>query len=137
MPDDTIALDYDWSIIQIDKNLGGEYGYLGLRRCGESEKGKYIHIIGYPSDKPLTQWCAPGNITLFSDNTMRLSAYAVSGNSGSPIVSGGYVYGIETYSGYDSSGAWLYSGGTRMYDMLYSIIVSARNKSVERWENRQ
>lgn len=130
--------NHDWSIIQIDQNLGGEYGWLGLHGCGESELGKYIHVIGYPGDKAsYTQWRSPGNITGFDNNKMQISAFATHGNSGSPIIFGGYVYGIQTYIRLDDTKAWMYTGGTRMYDILFSIIRSVRNQSVERWENRQ
>ena len=64
---------------------------------------------------------------------MIYSAFIAGGNSGGPIINDGYVYGIATYHAYNSTTPWLYSGGTRMYDNLFSMIVDAREESAERW----
>ena len=96
--------DWDWSIIQIDTNLGGTYGWFGLHGCGTAEDGLSIYTVGYP------------------------------GNSGGPLLNGGSVYGIATFYAYNDSTPWLYSGGTRMYDGLFNMIVDAREASAARWE---
>lgn len=93
-----------------------------------------IYTIGYPGDKDAyTQWRAPGTITSFNGNKMIYDAYIVGGNSGDPILNDGYLYGIATYHTYNSTTPWLNSGGTRMYDNLFSMIVGAREDSAERW----
>ena len=130
----TYEFNYDWSIITIKDNLGGKYGWFGLHGCSEIETGMEIYTIGYPGDKDAyTQWRAPGTITSFNGNKMIYDAYIVGGNSGGPILNDGYLYGIATYHTYNSTTPWLNSGGTRMYDNLFSMIVGAREDSAERW----
>lgn len=130
----SVEFNYDWSIIRIEDNLGGRFGWFGLHGCGEAETGLDIYTIGYPGDKDAyTQWKSPGSITSFTGNKMIYSAFIAGGNSGGPIINDGYVYGIATYHAYNSTTPWLYSGGTRMYDNLFSMIVDAREESAERW----
>lgn len=125
----------DWSIIQIDKNLGGMYGWFGLHGCGEPELNTSIYTIGYPSDKTFgTQWKSLGQITSFEDNMMYYNAYIYPGNSGGPILNNSYVYGIATFTIGSDTTPWLNSGGTRIHDTLFSLIVGAREESAERWE---
>ena len=128
--------DWDWSIIQIDDDLGSQYGWFGLHGCSETEDGLSVYTVGYPGDKSFgTQWTSSGEITDFaSENVVHYDAYIYPGNSGGPLLNDGYVYGITTFYSYNSSTPWLYSGGTRMYDGLFNMIVDARNESAERWE---
>ncbi len=128
--------DWDWSIIQIDTNLGGTYGWFGLHGSRTQEDGENIYTVGYPSDKSFgTQWTSSGNITDFaSENIVHYDAFVYPGNSGGPLLNDGCVYGIVTFYTYNGDADnWLYSGGTRMYDGLFNMIVEAREASEERW----
>jgi len=46
----------------------------------------------------------------------------------------GYVYGIATHVVNGFLGIFSYSGGTRMHDTLFGMIISAREASAQRWE---
>lgn len=128
-------LNYDWSIIRIDKNLGGTYGWFGLHGCGPVENGIDMKIIGYPTDKQFgSQWVSYGKITGFNEyNLVYFDAYFTNGNSGGPILGNdGCVYGIATIYAYDND-IWLYSGGVRIFDSLFQMIIDSREESAARW----
>lgn len=129
------AHDWDWSFIQIDRNLGGMYGWFGLHGCGPVETGVDIYTIGYPDDKDShTQWTSFGEITSFvSDNIVIYNAFIRKGNSGGPILNNGQLYGIASLY-VENNGSWKYSGGTRIYDGLFGLILEAREASAARWE---
>ena len=132
--------NWDWSILRVDTNLGSQYGWLGLHGCGIAEDGMDVEMIGYPGDKDFgSQWISYGTITgFYSENIMCFDAYAHAGNSGSPITNNGYVYGIANHISYTlnsmSEMQWTSSGGVRMYDDLFNIIVAEKQASAARWE---
>ncbi len=135
------AYDWDWSIIQIDKFLGDDLGWLGLENSGTDQEGDVIYTIGYPADKDFgTQWSSWGVITGYNTgNVVHYSAYIQPGNSGGPLLdTDGNVCGIATFYAYENDPSWwLYSGGTRMYDSLYSLILTEKSASTERWFAQQ
>lgn len=124
----------DWSILKIHYNLGGKYGWFGLHGCSSQEQGMEIYTIGYPNDKYIAgnpyQWKSEGVFFEFSGNRVYHSAYTSGGNSGGPIINSGYVYAIATSI---RNGNPNDCGATCMYDYLFSLIVTARNESTERW----
>ncbi len=130
------AFEWDWSIIQLDDNLGDTCGWLGLRPNSQVQTGLNIEVTGYPGDKSSgTQWKSTGSILSLNGNRLYYSAYIYPGNSGGPVLdSGGLMCGIATSYSTNASGAWIQSGGTRIYDTLYNYIVEARTASKARWE---
>lgn len=134
-------IDYpnDWSIITLEKNLGGKCGWFGVHGCSAYELNMDVYTLGYPDDKAMyTQWKSSGTILSVDDNgkTMCFSAYNTHGDSGAPIINDGFVYGIATCSFSTVNGdekEWIKSGGTCMHDSLFSMIMGARNDSQERW----
>ena len=128
--------DWDWSIIEIDDDLGSQFGWFGVHGCGSPENGVSVYTVGYPGDKTFgSQWTSSGEITGFaSENIVYYDAYIFPGNSGGPLLNNGYVYGIATFYTFSDSTPWLSSGGTRMYDGLFNLIAAERNESAERWE---
>ena len=125
----------DWTIITLDKDLGSQYGWLGLHGCSEVELGYTMDIIGYPGDKgDYYQWKSTGEVTAIENYNMILSAYVYEGNSGGPIVIDGYVYGILAFKRTNSStGAYIAAGGVRMHDTLMGMVAQARDDSEARW----
>ena len=127
------ALQEDWSILQIQNDLGSIYGWHGLHGCGApAENNLAIEVIGYPEDHEYQQWSAAGNITSFNGNIVRYSSYGVNGLSGAPVLNGGYVYGIHTH--HSGASSLRNSGGIRMFPLLFNLIVSRREESTNRWE---
>ena len=133
--------NWDWSILRVSVNLGSRFGWLGLHGCGEPENGIDIKTVGYPGDKTFgSQWTSYGTITGFtSSHMMYFDAYCYDGNSGGPIIDdNGYVYGIAAFITYTqnalSQKQWVSSGGVRMYDELFGLIVAEKEAAAERWE---
>ena len=125
----------DWTIITIDKDLGSQYGWLGLHGCSEVELNYTMETIGYPGDKgSYYQWKSTGIVTAINGYAMDFSAYTYPGNSGGPIMINGYVYGIYGWYYTDTStNEFLGSGGVRMHDTLMGMIAQARDDSEARW----
>lgn len=120
-------LDHDWSIIQLNDNIGSICGWYGLHGCGTPETGVSVYTIGYPDNRNFTQWRSDGIISSFSNNKMYSTIYISSGYSGAPILNSEMLYGIATGI---SSGQ---SVGVRMFDKLFGMIVDSRNESEARW----
>ena len=119
---------YDWSIIQVADNIGGQLGWFGLHGCGTPETGVSIYTVGYPYDKGNYQSCSTGTLLSFNDNIVYHDAVTIYGDSGAPMLNNGYVYGVIT--GQEMSGQFT---GVRMFDELFGMIVESRNESEERW----
>lgn len=119
---------YDWSIIQLANNLGGQLGWFGLHGCGTPETGVSFYTVGYPCDKDTEQWSSSGTLLSFNDNIVYHNAVTVYGDSGAPMLNDGCVYGMIT--GQEMSGQYT---GVRMFDELFGMIVESCNESEERW----
>jgi len=128
--------EYDWSIIQIEDNLGDALGYYDVRLCGSEDLNEDVYTIGYPGDMGgETQWKSEGEITGVYDNLIYYDVYLYYGNSGGAIFdSEGIICGLAAFRTENGSGIWLGGGGPRIYSGLYWVIQDAFDMAEERWE---
>lgn len=123
--------DYDWGIIRLNKNIGDNTGWLGLRWTSSHYHGKTIMFAGYPDgdiyNKYMYYGCGVQNS--YKDNGL---IYVV-GDSCEPGHSGcpSYLYFSDT--GYTAIGIVTNKssngfGYLKLSEWLYNELVSYRNK---------
>lgn len=116
------SFDYDWSAMQLDRNLGNQTGYYGKISNWYSENAP-VYSYGYPGDKPATMWETHGNLVGKSTYRYSYNFDTVGGQSGSPVfmtsdTGATYVCGIHTSGGSSSNGA------TRINSFIFHYLNS-------------
>lgn len=115
-----IDFDYDWALLELDRNIGdrtGCYGLISNTYCWYESSTLY----GYPGDKDYTMWESPGQITYSTIRQYTHTMDTSPGNSGSPIfINHGnetYVCGIHTHKKNQYS-----NGGTILNNLILNLV---------------
>ena len=85
---DSLAREYDYGVVVLDKPIGLETGWFKLN-AKSNPRLKKIITMGYSGDKPdNTLWRSEGRtgFVVYDNNTFKHNADTLLGNSGSPIV---------------------------------------------------
>ncbi len=131
--------NYDWSIIQINKNLGGSYGWYGTQVLPSNPASLSLEMYGYPSmdGSTFTQYRSYGELEDVFGNLIIHTAPGRSGISGAALLNNNTIYGIHTavvedpeQFGYDYD---VYAG-VKIFNDLQVVILNACQASAERWE---
>lgn len=114
--------DFDWSAIQLDRNLGYSTGYYGAV-CDWFEENGDVYSYGYPIEKSYEMWQSSGHLLYNETHRYRYSLYTTNGQSGSPVFKSTndghyYVCGIHT-SAYPN-----YTCGIRIDSFIINYINS-------------
>lgn len=76
----------DWGIVKLNRRIGAQTGWFGLKWQTASYNGKSVTIKGYPGDKPAAQmWGMSGKIEYSKPNQLCYSIDTAGGQSGSPV----------------------------------------------------
>ncbi len=148
-------LSDDWAICQLDRNLGDEFGYLGLAGSPtQADIGMSLTLSGYPQQSVYVdhgyQAKTTGTILrVKSENYFVASNYIAFGHSGSPLYdSDGVVYGIgaDGIPRVDTNGNPLYSmdsngnfykvedtGAVAFSPWLFDLVIDHCDESAARW----
>lgn len=117
------TLDHDWSLVELDRNIGNDIGWFGITHDYYGGATANINSFGYPGINH-TMWETNGHITGYYDYRHRTDVDTEGGQSGSPyiatIASNNYVCGIHTHG--STSGN--YNGGTKVNILMYYYIGS-------------
>lgn len=116
------SFDYDWSAMQLDRDLGVQTGYYGKISNWYSENAS-VYSYGYPGDKSDTMWESHGTLIESTTYRYRHNFDSVGGQSGSPVfmtsdTGSVYVCGIHTSGGSTSNGA------TRINSFIFHYLNS-------------
>lgn len=119
---ETTSTNYDWSAMQLDRDLGIQTGYYG-KISNWYKSGASVYSYGYPGDKPDTMWETHGNFTGKTDYKYKYNFDTVGGQSGSPVFMTAddgsiYVCGIHTSGGSSENYA------TRINSFIYHYLNS-------------
>lgn len=125
---ESTSFDYDWSAIQLDRNIGYELGWNG-RIANFYKEGATIESYGYPGDKPKTMWSSIGTMKNKTEYKYITDLDSYKGQSGSPYfvstsLANHFVCGIHT-SGYED-----YNAGTIINDFIFSFLNTLFDSSL-------
>lgn len=95
---ETESANDDWSLLDLDRDIGSLYGYLGVASDLISE-GSQVRLHGYYSDLNGNMAYADGPVSSLSDYKFSCICSGGAGTSGGPI-----TYGTDTVVGVVSSG---------------------------------
>lgn len=79
--------DSDWGVVKLEKPLGKNSGWFGLRSTEGNISGTKVTLRGYPGDKWLgfQMWTMDGQILESTSNRLCYTIDTAGGQSGSPI----------------------------------------------------
>lgn len=110
----TDEMSKDVAIAELDRELGNEVGWLGIRAMKQGDPAPYIKIAGYPVDKPLhTLWSTA--CPTYRDESGVLTHRCDT----SPGMSGAVGYVQNIHSGIHAIG--VFAVGTSQYNYLTPI----------------
>ena len=119
---------YDYALLELDRNIGNNTGWFGLKYTPSSLTGKNVSVTGYPVEKSSQMWSMSGNIASSSSNKLYYSIDTTGGQSGSPIYWRDSEYGhmgvgIHAYGVTSSSSK---NSGTRITKYMFDLFNSFR-----------
>jgi len=126
--------NYDWALVVLDRNVGGDTGWLGKGWSTGSLNGYEISVTGYPGDKTEgTMWTAEGEITSTLTYRLKHDVDTYSGQSGAPMYSDeGIVWGIHT-KGTIPILLIFKNSGTRINESLYNMMQEKYLDGIEKY----
>ena len=77
--------NFDWGLIELDKNIGNETGYFGALWKLDSLNDTDITIAGYPAENYTQMWKMDGNILNSHEYKINYNIDTTGGQSGSPV----------------------------------------------------
>lgn len=109
--------EYDWGLIEFDKDIGVSTGILTYTYVSNLViKNARVTISGYPGEHRYEQYEMSGLIDDYSEKKLYYKIDTSGGQSGSPILnSDNIAYGIHCYSEEDG-----YNSGTRITHEVYN-----------------
>lgn len=120
--------NYDYGLLELNKNIGTSTGYFGMHWTSSSLNGKSINVAGYPgsSIKIRQLWKMNGKVASCNANKVYYSIDTEGGQSGSP------VYWYNSTYGYQGIAIHAYGGssnnsGTRITQSLFDFFTSFRD----------
>jgi glutamyl endopeptidase len=125
--------DQDYGAIKLNCNIGNTVGWYGFFWTSSSLLNLPTLIGGYPGDKPLTQWRAPGRATVSQDTRVFYQNDTQGGMSGSPVwysrsaSCSPCVMAVHAYGVYGSPPYSTNNHGTRITQAVYNNLVSWKN----------
>ena len=81
--------EYDIGVVELEEDLSGRYGYLGIDASEENLEGvDEVEVCGYPSDKKPkhTMWTAAGKLRGHNKKFLLHKIPTEEGQSGSPLI---------------------------------------------------
>ncbi len=138
----------DWAIVELNENIGYNYGWLGIRWNSGSFVGTDIWNTGYPSGNGAPSWqnvygtrmaLGKGRVLDCGPNFLRGAWDATGGNSGGP------VFAPYSYGGYDAVGIltcgspentfggdymYAYTQATRFTRGMYDLFMKCKNSGI-------
>lgn len=128
---DETAMENDWGIIRLNKNIGDYTGWLGLKWTSSHYRGETIMYAGYPDGSPYNKYMyyGEGNQNSYKKTGLVYATGTVAkpGHSGSPA----YTYYSDL--GYTAIGIVTHSsingfGFLKLSEWLYNELVSYRDQ---------
>ena len=121
----------DWGIVKLNRPIGNQTGWFGLKWQGSSYNGTWSTLRGYPGDKGIGEmWTMSGRVDESRPNQLCYSIDTMGGQSGSPVyLPSNYVIAIHAYGvGNHGLGGcpYQYNAGTRITKGLYDLILQLR-----------
>lgn len=114
-------LGQDWSIIEVDDDIGNRTGWFGKMWTSGTLNGTSVKLTGYPGDKPQTMWTSSGKINTTYNDRVQYDCDMVGGQSGSPVYNSDAqvlaINSVETSS---------YNQGVRITEWLYNFLEEFR-----------
>ena len=77
--------NFDWGLIELDKNIGTETGYFGASWQLDSLTGTNVSVTGYPGEKYRELWKMNDNIKSSRENKIEYTIDTTGGQSGCPV----------------------------------------------------
>jgi len=126
--------NYDYALVVLDRNVGGDTGWLGKGWSNGSLNGYDISVTGYPGDKTLgTMWTAEGEITSTLTYRLKHDVDTFSGQSGAPMyTTNGIVWGIHA-KGTIPILLIFKNSGTRITEALYNMMQDKYLDGIEKY----
>ena len=89
--------NYDYGLLELNKNIGTSTGYFGMHWTSSSLNGKSITVAGYPgsSIKIRQLWKMNGKVASCNANKVYYSIDTEGGQSGSPVYWYNSTYGYQ------------------------------------------
>ena len=117
-------MNFDWGLIELDKNIGNETGYFGASWQLDSLNNTDVTISGYPGEKSKQMWQMSGSIFDMNEYKIHYTIDTTGGQSGSPVyLEDDYLsVAIHTNGAYDK----ISNKGTRITKGIFDFIESFR-----------
>lgn len=113
----------DYSVMRLEKSIGDQTGWFGIRKYSSSMINSSVTISGYPGDKTgYTMWTMKGPITGETSTHYFYNIDTTGGQSGSPTYETGDMC-IGIHQDIYGSG----NRGIRFHDSFYQLIVNYKN----------
>ena len=128
---DETAMENDWGIIRLNKNIGDYTGWLGLKWTSSHYRGETIMYAGYPYGSPYNKYMYYGEGSQSSYKKTGL-VYA-KGTTAKPGQSGSPAYVYENDTGYTAIGIVTRSstdgfGFVKLSEWLFNELISYRDQ---------
>ena len=122
---------YDYGIVVLDKNIGKQTGWLGVRVPSNGEMDEsFIITLGRGADKPDNSlWASFGKICAVEREFIRHNADTVGGNSGGPIIQtrdNRYIVAVTVFD--KKTPSMCPNGGLRITSAIVNLIKQAQEK---------
>lgn len=125
---DSSNANYDYGLLELNRNIGTSTGYFGMHWTTSSLNGKSITVAGYPgsSSKIRQLWKMSGSVASCNSNKVYYSIDTEGGQSGSPVYWYNSTYGYQGIAihAYGSSSN---NSGTRITQYLFDFFTSFRD----------
>ncbi|RXI42115.1 trypsin-like serine peptidase [Clostridium tetani] len=79
--------NFDWGVIELDKNIGNTTGYFGASWQLDSLNNTNVDVTGYPGEKHRQMWTMNGDITSSREYKIEYTIDTTGGQSGCPVYS--------------------------------------------------
>ena len=117
-------MNFDWGLIELDKNIGNLTGYFGASWQLDSLNNIDVTISGYPGEKRKQMWQMNGSIFDMNEYKIQYTIDTTGGQSGSPVyLEDDFLsVAIHTNGAYDK----ISNKGTRITKGIFDFMESFR-----------